>query len=193
MSCKKTFILFLLIWATFGLKAQTVGIKTNLLYDATLSPNLGVEFKMAPKWTFDISGNINAWNINEHRWRHWLAQPEARLWICEAFQGSFFGLHALGGQYNVGNIKNNIKFLGSDFSQLSDFRYQGWYVGAGIAYGYAWMLGKHWNLEAEIGIGYIYTRFDKFPCTECGTKIEHDKPHNYYGPTKLNLAIEYLF
>lgn len=177
----------------FSVSAQKVGIKSNLLYDATATPNLGVEFRMAPKWTFDISGQLNAWNINDHRWRHWIVQPEARLWLCEAFQGSFFGLHVLGGQYNVGNIKNNINFLGSDFSQLTHYRYQGWGVGAGIAYGYSWILAKHWNIEAEIGIGWIYTRFDKYPCAECGTRIAHDRPHNYYGPTKLNLAIEYLF
>ena len=150
---------------------------------------------MAPKWSFDLTGQVNAWNIHERRWRHWMVQPEARLWLCEAFQGSFFGLHAIGGQFNIGNIDNNIKFLGSDFSQLKDHRYQGWGVGAGIAYGHDWILAKHWNLEFEIGVGWIYTRFDRYPCTECGTLKPEDKNlhHNYFGPTKLSLAIEYIF
>ena len=49
------------------------------------------------------------------------------------------------------------------------------------------------NLEAELGIGYIYTRFDKYPCAECGEKIEEDASHHYFGPTKLALSIVYLF
>lgn len=195
MNFKRALPLFvILISSCLSLSAQKFGIKSNLLSDVTLSPNLGIEFKMAPKWTMDISGEVNAWTVDGHRWRHWFAMPEARLWLCEAFQGSFFGLHAIGGQYNFGNLKNGIhNFLGSDFSQLSDYRFQGWAAGAGIAYGYSWILGKHWNMEAEIGIGWMYTRYDKFPCAECGTKLESNKPHNYVGPTKLALNIEYLF
>lgn len=172
--------------------AQTGGVKTNLLSDIATSPNLGIEFKLAPKWTFDFSGQVNFWNIHERRWRHWMVQPEARWWFCEAFQGSFWALHALGGTFNIGNIDNNIKFLGSDFSKLKDHRYQGWGVGAGIGYGYDWILAKHWNLEFEVGIGFIYTKYDRYPCAVCGTK-DGDGHHVYYGPTKLSLAIEYIF
>lgn len=173
--------------------AQKVALKTNLISDAVTSPNIGAEFRLARKWTFDITGQINAWNIHERRWRHWMVMPEGRWWFCETFQGSFWALHVLGGHYNVGNIRNNVHFLGSNFSELSDHRFQGWAVGAGIGYGYDWILSKHWNLEFEIGLGWIYTRYDKYPCAECGTVEEKDRPHNYYGPTKLALSIEYLF
>ena len=193
MKHKFLILSFLLLMISMGGFAQKAALKTNLISDAVTSPNIGLEFKMAPKWTFDISGQVNFWNIHNRRWRHWMVQPEARVWFCEAFQGSFWGLHLIGGQFNIGNIKNNIKFLGSDFSNLTHHRYQGWGAGAGIGYGYDWILAKHWNLEFEVGVGWIYTRFDKYPCTECGTAIAKDKPHNYFGPTKLSLAIEYVF
>ena len=193
MTLKKALVIFGLgLFSVLGLSAQKVALKTNLISDAVTSPNLGIEFKTAPKWSFDLSGQLNAWNIHGRRWRHWMVQPEARLWLCEAFQGSFFGLHAIGGQFNVGNINNGIKFLGTDFSKLKDHRYQGWGVGAGIAYGYDWILAKHWNLEFEVGIGWIWTKYTRYPCTVCGTP-EGDGHHNYFGPTKLALAIEYLF
>ena len=165
-AASRSLILLLLGTASLGTSAQQVGIKTNLLYDAALSPNLGVEIQTAPRWSLDISGNINAWTVNGHKWKHWLAQPEMRFWFCEAFTGHFVALHALGGQYNIGNIDNGIKFLGTDFSRLGDRRYQGWFAGAGIAYGYSWILSKHWNLEAEIGIGWAYSRYDTYPCAE---------------------------
>ncbi len=175
-------------------KGQTVGIKTNLLYDATASANLGVEVEIAPRWSLDISGNLNAWNIRTNQYlRHWFAQPEARFWFCNPFQGHFIGIEAHGGQYNVGNWGTNFKFLGTDFHKLRNSRYQGWFVGGGITYGYTWILHKHWNFEAEIGIGYSYTRFDRYPCANCGTKIESDKSHNYVGPTKAALNLIYVF
>ena len=100
-----------------GAKAQDVAIKTNILYDATATVNLGVEVGLAPKWTLDLSGNLNAWNVNrDERWKHWLVQPEARYWFCDRFSRHFVGFHLLGGQYNIGGLKNSLNFLGTDFS-----------------------------------------------------------------------------
>ena len=176
------------------LQAQKVAVKTNLLYDATATINAGIEFGLAPKWTLDLSGNFNGWTMSHDRkWKHWLVQPEARYWFCDRFAGHFLGFHALGGQYNVGHLKNNIKFLGTDFSKLSDSRYQGWFIGAGVAYGYAWVLNKHWNLEGEIGIGYAYSRYDRFNCKGCGKQVEEDKNHHYFGPTKAAINLIYVF
>ena len=176
------------------LQAQKVAVKTNLLYDATTTINAGIEFGLAPKWTLDLSGNFNGWTMSHDRkWKHWMVQPEARYWFCDRFAGHFLGFHTLGGQYNIGHLKNNIKFLGTDFSKLSDSRYQGWFIGAGIAYGYAWVLNKHWNLEGEIGVGYVYTEYDRFNCKGCGKKVEEDKNHHYFGPTKAAINLIYVF
>lgn len=193
MKLKFLIPLFLGLLISVGAKAQDVAIKTNLLYDATATVNLGVEVGVAPKWTLDLSGNLNAWNINEDkRWKHWLVQPEARYWFCDRFSRHFLGIHALGGQYNIGGLQNNIKFLGTDFSKLSNNRFQGWGVGAGVAYGYAMILGKHWNLEFEVGVGYIYSAYDIFECTGCGRRVGQDNNH-YVGLTKAAINLVYLF
>lgn len=188
------FVLGVVLCAPLSASAQDVALKTNLLYDATATINLGIEFGLAPKWTLDISGNLNAWSFSHQRmWKHWLVQPEARYWLCDRFSGHFFAIHAHGGQYNVGNLDNSIDFLGSDLSKLDDYRYEGWFVGAGVGYGYAWILGKHWNIEAEIGIGYAYTQFDKYECEGCSKKVEEDKDHHYVGPTKAAINLVYVF
>ena len=94
----------------------------------------------------------------------------------------------------MGNINlGDLRFLGTNLSNLKDYRYQGWFAGAGIAYGYSWALAEHWSFEAELGIGWIYTRFDTFPCTECGSRLRPNRAHNYVGPTKLALNIVYVF
>ncbi len=192
---KLKFYLFLLfgLFLTLGAKGQDFAIKTNLLYDATTTINLGVEAALSEKWTLDLSGNWNPWQFKENKkWKHWMAQPEIRYWTCHKFGGHFLALHLLGGQYNMGNIKNLPDFLGSNFSNLEKHRYEGWGAGAGIGYGYAWMLGKHWNLEAELGLGVIYTDYEKFYCPKCGEKIGSDQ-HLYYGPTKAAISLVYLF
>lgn len=173
---------------------QEIAVKSNLLYDATATVNIGMEIGLAPRWTLDLSGNLNAWDRSHNRrWKHWLLQPEARYWFCDCLAGHFLGFHLHGGQYNAGGLKNGISFLGSDLSKLTDQRYQGWFLGAGVAYGYAWVLGRHWNLEAELGLGYAYTKFDVFRCAGCGKKTDQDKRHHYLGPTKAAINLVYLF
>ena len=174
--------------------AQRVAVKSNLLYDATATANLGVEFGLAPRWTLDLSGNLNVWDIaGDMRWRHWMVQPELRYWFCDRFSRHFLGLHGMTGQYNLGNIPNNISFLGNDFSLLTDRRYEGWAVGAGLAYGYAWALGKHWNLELEAGFGYARFFYDVYECSVCRKVIAEDVSRNYVGPTKAALNLVYVF
>lgn len=174
-------------------RAQRIALKTNVLYDALLTPDLGIEVKLAPQWTFEATGNLNIWNVNDRRWRQWSVQPEIRFWTCEAFSGNFIGFHLIGGQYNFGNLPFDFKFLGTDFSQLRDYRLQGWMGGAGLAYGYSWILDSHWNVEAEIGVGWVYTRYDKYKCARCGKKLESKHPHNYVGPTEAALNLIYIF
>lgn len=192
---KHIFIALLVTLVSLGqkLNAQSWGLKTNLIYDATTTINVGAEFGLAPKWSFDISGNLNPWTIDGKKLKHWLVQPEIRYWFCDRFQGHFVGAHLLGGSYNFGYINTDIKFLGYDFSKFKDHRYQGYYIGAGLAYGYVWALSQHLNLELELGIGYVYTEYDKFECDGCGRKVEKNVPSHYFGPTKLALNFMYVF
>lgn len=193
----KRIILYLvttLAGALGSVSAQDIAVKSNLLSDALLNPNVGVEIGLAPRWTLDVTGQLNAWDLShDRRWKHWALQPEARYWFCDRFGGHFVGLHAHGGQFNIGDFDGRLNLFGTDARKLADTRYQGWFVGAGVAYGYAWVLGRHWNLEGEIGLGYSYTRYDRFRCAGCGKKTETGRSHHYVGPTKAAINLVYLF
>jgi len=191
---KRIVFLLIFIYSVVCARAQKWALKTNLLYDAAATINLGAEMALVPRWTLDISGNLNAWTFSDNkRWKELSLQPEVRYWLCDRYSGHFFGVHAHGGQYNWSGIDLDYKFLGTDFSKLKDNRYQGWFIGAGVAYGYAWVLGRHWNLEAEIGIGYSFTQYDRYRCAGCGKKVESDGNHHYFGVTKSALNLVYVF
>lgn len=170
------------------LTSPKTSLKTNLLYDATSSFNLGVEFKLSPKYTLDISANYNPWTFSEgKKLKHVWVQPELRYWTCEPFYGHFFGLHAIYTHYNIAKI--NIPF--GLFDNLEKYRYQGDGYGAGISYGYQWMLSSRWNLEASLGVGYILFDRKKYLCDNCGKFIDKRKEH-YFGPTKLGISLIYI-
>ena len=71
-------------------------------------------------------------------------------------------------------------------------RNQGWAAGAGITYGYQWILGKRWNLEATLGLGYWYTVYDQYENRKCGLYKESFERH-LIGPTRCGLSFIYLF
>lgn len=170
-----------------------VGIKTNLLYGGyTFTPNLGVEIGLGKRTTLEIAGGYNPWNLNgaknnNKKSVHWLAQAEFRYFLCERFNGHFFGVHALGGQYNIG--RHELPLLLGKGSK--DFRFEGLALGAGVSYGYQLVLGTHWNVEFNIGVGYAHLKYDKYNCPKCGEKLE-SSTRSYFGPTKAGISLIYL-
>ncbi|MCC8088643.1 MAG: DUF3575 domain-containing protein [Rikenellaceae bacterium] len=185
---KSTLLLLFMGLVIQHLPAQEVAIKTNLLYWGTTTPNISVETALGKKTTIDLQGTYNPFTFsNNKKLKHWSIQPELRLWTCEKFSGSFFGFHAHYAYYNVGGIKLPLDI----FYNLRNYRYQGYAVGGGFSYGYQWYLGPHWNLEAQFGFGYTYSRFDQYDCHKCGDFIREGHKH-YFGPTKIGVSIVYL-
>ena len=163
-----------------------MGIKTNLLYDATATFNLGLEFRTGRHTSFDLPFNFNPWTFsNDRKWKHILVQPEFRWWLRETFDGHFFGLHGHYAYYNISNLPK------PPFSEyMNTHRFEGWLAGLGVSYGYRWNFNHRWALEATVGLGYAYLEYDKFDCGRCGELIDTEVKH-YIGPTKVGLNLIY--
>lgn len=186
---KKLFSLCIILLCALPAFGQRIAVKNNLLYDLSLTPNLGLEIGMTTKSTLNISAGYNPFDLGGYkRFKHWLVQPEYRYWFCEKFNGSFVGLHVHGGEFSVAGLKLLFGFM----SQLKNHKYEGYFYGAGLSFGNQWILNKHWSLEAAIGIGYARVEADKYPCAECGKKLKSDS-YNYVGPTKTAISIIYFF
>ena len=116
-------------------------------------------------------------------WRHYLVHPEVRYWLCNRFNGHFFGLHAHAAWYNVGGI--------SFIDHLKHNRYQGYLYGAGVSYGYQWILGNRWNLEATVGGGFAILNHKKSPIADCCITTPRYK-QTYWGVTKIGISLIYI-
>lgn len=201
---KKYFFIVLLLVMAFpaAVNAQKVGLKTNALYWATTTPNLGFEVAMGDRFTFYLDGGYNPWTLDKdveinRKARHFLVSPEVRYWFCESFNGHFIGVNGNYTQFNISAfpIPNVFYTTGSE-GPITDFsrteRYQGWAAGAGLTYGYQWILGKNWNLEATVGLGYWYTVYDEYENRKCGLFRQTNELH-LFGPTRCGLSFIYLF
>ncbi|MDR1632102.1 MAG: DUF3575 domain-containing protein [Dysgonamonadaceae bacterium] len=171
-------------------KIPSVAISSNLLYDLTTSMNLGIEFKLNSFSTLKLPVTYNPWAFeNNKKFKFILFQPEWRWWMCEAFSGHFFGLHAHYSYYNVGSVNKILSVSLSDY--MKNQRFQGYLVGGGLTYGYQFYLAPRWSLEVSLGIGYAYLDYGTYYCEECGKFIKHDSK-NYAGLTQAGISLIYF-
>ena len=167
-------------------------LKSNLLHDASASVNLALEYGFSQHWSVELSGSVNMWDLPDQlRLKHIIAQPELRYWLCDRFSGWFFDAHLIGGYLpGVGGFWDFSQYY-YKFPNLKTFLLKdAMMLGAGIGLGYDVVLGRHWNLEIEAGLGYMYVRGDEY---WNNVLVLKSSEFDYIGPTRLGITISYLF
>lgn len=182
-------IIFVAIFSLILLpvKAQQVTISNNLLYDAWLTPNLRVGVRLAPHWSLGLTGGYNPWPSDEtksKKWKHLLVSPSVRYWTDSVNVHHFFGVNLIYSHYNVADVK----FPFGLYKSVRNERRQGDLGALGVFYGYSWPIARHWNIEALIGAAVGYTKYNRYECGHCGTKIGEDKKWFVMPQAALNIV-----
>lgn len=185
-------------------------LKSNILYAGTaLAPNLHFEIGLGRKTSLDMGLGYNGWGSKNDKRKsdHTLAIAELRYWTGERFNGHFFGLHLLGGTFD---IKGH--HIPGAFERGG--RYDGNGFGAGLSYGYMLPLSKRWSAEFNAGLGVIRLTGDKYTTEtvsvpgECAVNFATVRPQcensgtrevltkskysdTYFGPTRLGITLVY--
>ena len=158
--------------------AQRVSLKTNALYWATASPNLGLEFRLNRHLTLDLEGAANRLTIGDNYSRIFHFSPEMRYWFSARPQaGHFVGLTGVAYDYKV--CLSNKWHIGDAF-------------GAGVTYGYSLVLGRHWSMETTIGLGLAHIREKKYENSP--TAVEPNEPNNSkWMPAPLKAGVTFVY
>ena len=186
---RKAFLLFLILLTgnIISAKAQNIAVKNNILYDASTTPNFGIELRLSNKWTAGINVALNPWTFSDNKkLKHLLVAPQLRYWLCESFSGHYFGANIAYVHYNVSDIKFPFGLYGG----VDGERRQGDLAAIGASYGYSWILSPHWSLEAEAGLDLGYTWYDRYNSPKCGTYRGSD--NKFLVLPKLALNIVYI-
>ena len=162
-----------------------VALKNNMIYDLALAPNVEVEFSTGKRWSLNTEYKCPWWLNSKHDFCYQLLSGgmEGRCWLGnrqkrDRLTGHFIGLYAEGGIY--------------DF-QLRGDGYQGKYYGAaGVTYGYARQLARHFSLEFSLGIGYLTTEYKKYTPYEGDIIWTNSGRYNFIGPTKAKVSLVWL-
>lgn len=157
-------------------------LKTNMLYDVALMPNLELEWRINNQWSLAVEGDIAWWKKDSKHKYYQIAMvsSEVRRWfkLRNPWHGMYVGLFAGVGKYDLENGKNG---------------YMGEGCMTGGAFGYMWPIGRNLSLETGIGAGYMYTRYKEYKPLDGHYLYQRTKSLNYFGPLKLKFSIAWRF
>lgn len=123
-----------------------LSLRANLLRWATLTPDLGVEWRICPSWGIAVNGSWTSWTWSDkdHRYALWEVAPEVRYYMGEK-KAWYLGAMFKAGQFNY---------------KLSETGKQGDLMGGGITAGYQLRLNKALALDFNLGLGYLNADFE---------------------------------
>jgi hypothetical protein len=178
------------VLSTWAQSLPRIAVGTNILYDGWfLTPNLSLEIGITTRNVVRLSGSYNGWNLagsesNNKKLVHSLFRAGYRYYLCERYNGHFFGANAIFTRYNIGEQKL--------FGLLDPaYRYDGIGYGGELTYGYHFILGNHWGIEASLGVGILRFNYDKYPCEKCSRDYTKAKK-TWMGPTDAAISLIYL-
>lgn len=164
-------------WAS----AQRVALSTNTIDWLLMSPNLSLETRLSRYLTLNTGIAADPFNSSIYgsdiKLKNFRINPELRYWFNRPMAKHFVGLALTGGSYNL---------------QFKKHRYEGDIAAAGITYGYALVLSRHWNVEFSLGIGlgrvwgYDYTTDEEKPA-------QHNMNRWIPVPIRTGVSFSYIF
>ena len=163
-----------------------MAIKTNMLYDALITPNIGVEFYLGKRWS--VAGNwMYAW---------WKSDPKS--WYHRTYGGDlefrkYFGSKSLEKPLQGWHVGLYGQIVTYDF-EWGGRGYLGdrWTYGGGVAFGYSTPIAKRLNLDFNLGIGYLEGEYKEYlPIDNCYV-WQVTKQRHWFGPTKAEIALVWL-
>ena len=162
-------------------------LRTNLLYDAILTPTLGVEWHIHRSWGIKIDGSYSHWGSDHGRVHNiWLVSPEVRWYMGNA--GRFYT--GLGG--NVGRYDIYEGVIGNLFFP-DKTGYQGGLYSGSLSVGYKLALSPTFSLDFNLGLGYTHFKYDSFTVTDRVRVYkeikEKDVTKNLWGLTQASVSL----
>ena len=156
--------------------AAAFALRNNIAYDAIGAMNLSMEISLGRHASIGGIFGFKSWDrfliwhntpSNLSKWRHLALVPEFRYYPKAVSQGHYFGADLLYIHYNLGALKLPFHL----YPVLNDQRVQGDLLGAGLFYGYAYPLSRHWRIEAELGLSAGWYSDMAYECPSCGRQI----------------------
>ena len=152
-----------------------LSLRANLLRWATLTPDLGLEWRICPSWGIAVNGSWTSWSWSDkdRRYALWEVTPEVRYYMGEK-KAWYLGAMFKTGQFNY---------------KISETGKQGDLMGGGITAGYQLRLNKALALDFNLGLGYLNADFEKYEVID-GVRVRRgNETKDWWGPINAGVTL----
>ena len=152
-----------------------LSLRANLLRWATLTPDLGLEWRICPSCGIAVNGSWTSWTWSDkdRRYALWEVAPEIRYYMGEK-KAWYLGAMFKAGQFNY---------------KISETGKQGDLMGGGITTGYQLRLNKALTLDFNLGLGYLNADFEKYEVID-GVRVRcGNETKNWCGPINAGVTL----
>ena len=152
--------------------------RANLLRWATLTPDLGIEWRISPSVGIAFNGTYTHWsweNWNKH-WDVWEIRPEVKWYLGDL--KNFY----VGAMFHMGEYNYKISWNG----------YQGSVIGGGALIGYQLRLSDAFSMDFGLGLGATHTVYDQYWFNRPERKNVYtlrNETENVWGLTHLGVTL----
>ena len=155
--------------------SYTLSLRANLLRWATLTPDLGLEWRITPRVGIAVNGSWTSWSWNDkdRRYALWEVAPEVR-WYMGREKSGYIGAMYKAGQFNY---------------KLSATGKQGDLTGGGITGGYQLQLSDALSLDFSVAVGCLHADYEKYEVID-GVRVRAGKEtKNWWGPVNAGVTL----
>ena len=152
-----------------------LSLRANLLRWATLTPDLGVEWRICQSWGIAVNGSWTSWTWSDkdRRYALWEVAPEVRYYMGEK-KAWYLGAMFKAGQFNY---------------KISETGKQGDLMGGGITAGYQLQLNKALALDFNLGLGYLNADFENYEVID-GVRVRRgNETKDWCGPINAGVTL----
>ena len=152
-----------------------LSLRANLLRWATLTPDLGLEWRISPSVGIAVNGSWTSWSWNnkDRRYALWEVMPEVRWYMGREKRG-YLGAMFKAGQFNY---------------KLSATGRQGDLMGGGITGGYQLRLSDALSLDFNVAVGSLHADYEKYEVAD-GVRVRAGKEtKNWWGPIGAGVTL----
>ena len=153
----------------------TFALCANLLRWATLTPDLGVEWRINRDWGIQVNGAWTSWSWDDKNRRYalWNVSPEVHYYIGKEKRGY------VGAMYHTGEFNYKLGVTGK----------QGDSQGGGITGGYQLPIGKSLAINFSLGLGYTRADFEKYTVVDGVRVRQGSEVKNYWGVNQAGVSL----
>ena len=152
-----------------------LSLRANLLRWATLTPDLGLEWRIHPSWGILVNGSWTSWSWSDkdRRYALWEVMPEVRYYIGKEKRGY------LGAMFKAGGFNYKLSATGR----------QGDLMGGGITGGYRLRLNEALSLDFSLALGCLNADYEKYEVID-GVRVRRgSETKNWWGPINVGVTL----